>query len=160
MCRLPAVILHIWANLLRRIAYCEAGRRSSLLVAVLSRLEMGPTEQRQYFTVGWQAAAKVFTALLQCGKMDPGRETQVRSLRKIDSVDCVSLSRTTCIAWIVARCVFVLCDYVEQCLTAGPAHILTESSFYEWMRFPFSPLLRSTRRCRVVMWETVVDCCA
>lgn len=52
--------------------YCKSGR-SSIFIAAFSCLEMGPTEQRQYFTVAWQAAAKVFTASLQCGKMDPGR---------------------------------------------------------------------------------------
>lgn len=40
---------------------------------------MRPTEQRQYFTVAWQAAAKVFTALLQCGKMDPERQAQAEA---------------------------------------------------------------------------------
>lgn len=58
--------------------YCESGR-SSVFIAAFSCLEMGPTEQRQYFTVAWQAAAKVFTASLQCGKMDPGREAQAEA---------------------------------------------------------------------------------
>lgn len=46
----------------------------------------GRAEQRQYFTAAWQAAAKVFTASLQCDKMDPerGERREVRSPRKPD----------------------------------------------------------------------------
>lgn len=58
--------------------YCESGK-SSVFIAAFSCLEMGPTEQRQYFTVAWQAAAKVFTASLQCGKMDPRRDAQAEA---------------------------------------------------------------------------------
>lgn len=53
--------------------YCESGS-GSVFIAAFSCLEMGPSEQRQYFTGAWQAAAKVFTAWLQCGKMDPARD--------------------------------------------------------------------------------------
>lgn len=64
--------------------YCESGR-SSVFIAAFSCLEMGPTEQRQYFTVAWQAAAKVFTASLQCGKMDPGRDAQAEAWVTLES---------------------------------------------------------------------------
>lgn len=64
--------------------YCthwESGS-GSVFIAAFSCLEMGPSEQRQYFTGAWQAAAKVFTAWLQCGKMDPARDAHAaRGLR-------------------------------------------------------------------------------
>lgn len=68
------------ANLLCCISHMRAWQKKfSFHSSSSAAWRWGPTEQRQYFTVGWQAAAKVFTALLQCGKMDPERRAQVEA---------------------------------------------------------------------------------
>ena len=56
---------------------------STFSVADFNCLEMRAMEQRQYFTVAWQAAAKVFTALLQCGKKRTSQHTRLGPIYSI-----------------------------------------------------------------------------
>lgn len=107
---------------------CKPGRRSSVFEAVFSCLEMGPTEQRQYFTVGWQAAAKVFTALLQCGKMDPGRQAQLEAWEN-DRIHHVLFRLTIHTAYIISLCVC----YIWLCRTMSDRRPCTHLNIEQFL---------------------------
>lgn len=113
--------------------YWESGS-GSVFIAAFSCLEMGPSEQRQYFTGAWQAAAKVFTAWLQCGKMDPARDAHAaRGLRTVRA-----LTRCCLILYIVYTMSFFKNKKtkkkndrnVERCVT--PAHVNAAVALSRW----------------------------